>query len=147
NFLVDHVDDALTANPDLLLVGIGVDDPVERLLGRRDVVAPGREHDDRRADRLDVERPAVLDAGLAARQLVADEQLLDDPVDLGLVQEMEAAPPFLELEEARPRTLRRGEEIVILAEVIASRIEELEIRHEMRAVELATAEVGKQEGR
>ena len=45
----------------------------------------------------------ALEPGLAARQLVADEQLLDDPVHLRLVQEMEAAPPFLELEEALAR--------------------------------------------
>jgi hypothetical protein len=30
-----HADDALAADLDFLLVGIGVDDPVERLLGRR----------------------------------------------------------------------------------------------------------------
>jgi hypothetical protein len=51
----------------------------------------------------------MLDAGLSARQFVADEQVLDDPLDLGLVHEVEAAPPFLEFEKALARPLGRGE--------------------------------------
>jgi hypothetical protein len=75
DLLVHHVDDALTPDLDLLLVGVGVDDPAERLLWRRNVVAPGREHDDRRTDIFQIELPAMFKAGLSARQLVADEQL------------------------------------------------------------------------
>ena len=75
DLVVDHVDDALAANLDLMLVGVSVDDPVQRLLRRGDIVAPGGEHDDRRADRLEVELAAALDARLAARQPVADEQI------------------------------------------------------------------------
>ena len=36
----------------------------------------------------------------AAGQLVADEQVFDDPADLVVVHEIEAGPPFLEIEEA-----------------------------------------------
>jgi hypothetical protein len=34
-------------------------------------------------------------------------------MDLGLFHVVEAAPPFFELEEARARTLRRGEEVLV----------------------------------
>ncbi len=82
-----------------------------------------------------------------ARELVADEQVLDDPADLLLGHEVEAAPPFLEFEEARPAALGRGEEIIVFAEDVAARVHQLEIRHEMRAVEQAVAEVGEGERR
>ena len=53
---------------------VQVDDPVQRLLRRGDVVAPGAEHDDRRADVAQVDAHAVGGADLAGGQLVADEQ-------------------------------------------------------------------------
>ncbi len=95
---------------------------------------------------LEIEHAPVLEVRLAARELVADEQLLDDPVDLLFVHEVEAAPPLLEFEEARARALGRGEEVVILAEIVAARIELLEVRHQMRPVEHAVAEIGQVEG-
>jgi hypothetical protein len=51
---------------------------------------------------------------LAARQLVADEELLDDPADLGLVHPEIAAPPFLELEETVLARVDGAEQVVIL---------------------------------
>ena len=94
-----------------------------------------------------IERLAVVDARLAARQPVADEELLDDPADLGFVQEMEAAPPALELEEPLALALRVGEQVVILAQIVAARIEQLEIGDEMGAVELAVPEIRQQQRR
>ena len=122
-------------------VGVGVDDPVQRLLRRRDGVAIAGEHDDRRADLLHVDLTAALDARLAPRQPIADEQLLDDPADLGLGHEVIAAPPALEFEEFRPPRIDVAIEVVIFAPEVARRIEQLEIRDEMGAVELAMAEV------
>src|SRR5208282_5510869 len=103
-----YIDDALAADLDFLLVGVGVQDPVERLLRRRDVVAERGEDDDRRTDPLQNDGDPVLEPGLAASELVADEQLLDDPVHLLLVEELVAAPPLFELEEALALPLRRG---------------------------------------
>jgi hypothetical protein len=98
DFLVDHVDDALAPDADFGLVGIEIGDPVERLGWRGDIVAPtGKDHDGR-SDRLDIEHAPARQPRFAARQLVA-QKLFDDPADLVLVHEVEAAPPALELQE------------------------------------------------
>jgi hypothetical protein len=56
---VNGVDDRLSVGPDLAGVRIKVEDPSERLLRRRNVVAPGAEHHDGRADLAKVDRRAV----------------------------------------------------------------------------------------
>src|SRR5208283_524935 len=48
--VVQRVDDGLTVGHDLVDVVVEVENPVERLLRRRDVVAPGTEANDRRLD-------------------------------------------------------------------------------------------------
>ena len=63
DLVVHHVDDALAADLDFLLVGVGVEDPVERLLGRRDVVAERGEDDDRRTDPLQIDGDPHARAG------------------------------------------------------------------------------------
>ncbi|CUH44934.1 hypothetical protein RUM4293_03843 [Ruegeria atlantica] len=55
-----HVDDALAPQSDLFFVGIGVGDPVLRLLRRSDTVAVAGKDKDRTANRLDVQRHAGL---------------------------------------------------------------------------------------
>ena len=57
-FSCSAIHDGLVVEADVLDAAVDVGDPVERLLGRRDVVAPRREHDDGRADVADVD--AVL---------------------------------------------------------------------------------------
>ena len=59
NALVKAIDDRLAGLDDLILVVIEVEDPVQRLLRRRDVVAPGTEPDDRRFDIAQVDPQAV----------------------------------------------------------------------------------------
>ena len=44
---VDRVDNRLPIGPDLVDVGIAIEDPVQRLLRRGDIVALGAEHHDR----------------------------------------------------------------------------------------------------
>ena len=61
---------------------VEIEDPAERLLRRRDVVALRAEHDDRRADVAQVDRGAVRGMNPAGGELVADEQLVDDELDL-----------------------------------------------------------------
>ena len=80
--LVQRVDDGLAVGDDLVLVVVEVEDPVQRLLRRRDVVAPRAEHDDRRADVAQVDADAVGGADLARGELVADEQIVGDPLHL-----------------------------------------------------------------
>src|SRR4029078_6557827 len=93
--LVNQADDRLAVGLDLLGRRIDVADPVERLLRRCDVVAHRCEHDYRLLDRLQIEIAAGTKTRLALRQLVADEEVVDDPADLLFVHQVEAAPPAL----------------------------------------------------
>jgi hypothetical protein len=126
---------------DLLARAVDVGDPVERLLRRRDVVAHRREDDDRLLDRLEVEVTARAEARLARRELVADEEVADDPADLFLAEEVEAAPPALELEVALDLGVDVRVQVVPLLPQRVRGIEVLEVLHEMRAVERPGAEV------
>src|SRR5208337_190520 len=111
DLFVHHVYNALSAHADLMFIEIGVGDPVQRLLRRRNVVTPACEDDDRRADGLEVERAPGLQLRRAPRQFVADEYLFDDPADLGFIHVVEAAPPALEFEEAIAAAFGVGEEV------------------------------------
>jgi hypothetical protein len=55
---------------------------------------------------------------------------------------MAAAPPALELHEAVAPLRRVGEQVAILADVVAAGVEQLKVGDEVDAVELAAAEVG-----
>ena len=116
---------------------VDVGDPVERLLRRRDVVAHRREHDDRLLDRLQIEVAAGAEPRFALRELVADEEVVDDPADLFLVHQVEAAPPALELEEALGLGVDVVVQVVPLLPERVGGVEVLEVLHQMRAVELA----------
>ena len=94
--LVDRVDDRLAVGADLVDVLVEIENPAERLLRRRDVVALRAEHHDGRADIAQVDRGAVRRLDSAGGELVADEQLIDDELDLLGVQIDVAAPPALE---------------------------------------------------
>jgi len=141
DLLMQQVDDTLASDADFLDIGVAVGDPVQRLLRRGDVVATAGEDDDRRADVLDVHGAPRFELRHVAHQAVADEQLLDDPVDLGLVQAEEAAPPAFEFQETFALGIHLAEQVVVLAEEAAAWVQHLEVHHQMSAVEDATAEV------
>ena len=88
--------------------------------------------------------PPVLDR--ARPQLVADEEILRDPLDLFAVHQIEAAPPALELEEARRLGVDVGEHVVVLVPERVRRVEVLEVLHQPGAVELASAQVRGERG-
>ena len=147
HLVVNHINDALAAHADFVLVAVGIDDPVQRLLRRRDVVAPAGKHDDGRANRLEIEVAPRLQLRLSTGQAVADKNLLDDPADFGFVVEVVAAPPALEFEERVAVFIDTGVQVVVFAEVVAAGIELFKVAHQMRAVKFAVAEVGHQERR
>ena len=144
--LVHQADDHLPAGLDLLGASIDVGDPVERLLRRRDVVARRSEQDDGHLDVTQVETFARSGLHGAGPQLVADEQILRDPLDLLAVHQEVATPPALELEKALRLGVDVGEHLVVLVPERIGRIEVLEVLHEVSAVELACAEVGGERG-
>src|SRR5215470_6256614 len=75
------------------------------------------------------------------RELVADEQLIDDELDLFGVQVDVAAPPFLEAEITRRLGVDLGIKIVLLGPQRVGGILVFEILHQPSAVELAVAEI------
>ena len=98
---VDAVDDGAPAGADVVHVAIEVEDPAERLLHRADVVAErGRQMIGLVMLRRSKTWP-VDEVSLVASELVADEQLIDEPLKLATVQLDEIAPPLLEFEIAR----------------------------------------------
>ena len=63
--VMQRIDDRLPVGDDLAHVVVEVEDPVQRLLRRGDVVAPGAEADDRRLDVAQIDPHAVGRADLA----------------------------------------------------------------------------------
>ena len=100
-----------------------------------------QKHDDRRLDVAKVDPEPVGGANLAGRKLVADEQVVDDPLHFAGVEQNRAAPPGLKREEALLLGVDLGIDVVFLGPKRVRRIELLEIGDEVRAVELAGAEV------
>ena len=144
--LVDGVDDGLAPGADVVDAVVEVEDPVERLLRRGDVVALGAEDHDRRADRAQVDGGAVGRADVAGGEVVADEELVDDPLHLLGVQRDVAAPPLLEVEVALGLGVDLGPEVVLLGPEGVGRVLRLEVLHQRRAVEDAGAEVAGERG-
>ncbi len=83
---INGVENPLAALPDFIDVLVVVEDPVQRLLRRRDVVAVRAEADDRRLDFPDVETNAVAGDDLTGREFVADKQIVDHPLHLFAAQ-------------------------------------------------------------
>src|SRR5204863_5460375 len=104
-----------------------------------DVVAHRREDDDRLLDRLQIEVAPRPEPRLARRKLVADEEVADDPSDLLFAEEIEAAPPALELEVAVDLGVDVRPQVIPLLPQRIGGIEVLEVLHEMRPVERAGA--------
>src|SRR5208337_5157852 len=90
--MMQRVDDGLTVGDDLLDVVIQVEDPAQRLLGRRYVVPPRAEADDRRPDVAQVDAYALGSADLSGRELVSDEQIVGDPLHFAGVEQDRACP-------------------------------------------------------
>ena len=80
----------------------------------------------------------------ALPQLVADEEVARDPLDLLAVHEVEPAPPALEIEKARRLGVDVRVQVVVLVPERVRRVEVLEVLDEIRAVEDAVAQVGRQ---
>ena len=144
--VMQRVDDRLPVGDDLAHIVVEVEDPVQRLLRRGDVVAPGAEADDRRLDVAQIDAHAFGRANLAGRELVADEQVVGDPLHLARVQQHRAAPPGFEFEEALGLRIDLGIDVIGLGPKGVGGIERLEIADEARAVENPCAHVAGERG-
>ena len=81
------------------------------------------------------------------RELVADEQLIDDELDLLCVQIDVASPIAFEAQIARRLRVDLGIDIILLGPQRVCRVLVLEILHQPGAVELAAAEVAGKRGK
>ncbi len=100
DFLVNDIDDDLPVPFDVFHGAVHAGNPVERLLGRRDVVAHRRKNQDRAFDVFQADLPAFPQLQFASLQLVADKKIADDEVNFIVVHHEEAAPPFFKVEIA-----------------------------------------------
>src|SRR4029077_6269196 len=138
--------DRLAVVPDLVCVAVKVEYPTQRLLRRGNVVALRAEHDDRRADAAEIDAGPVGRLYFPAREVVVDEQLVDDELDFFRVQVDVPAPPALEAEITRPLGVDLGIESVWLGPERVRGILIFEILHQPGAVELPTTEIAGERG-
>ena len=145
--VMHRIDDALTAGLDFANAGIGVDDPVQGLGRRRNVVAVRREDDHRGAHiaQIDVQTTIQIDA--ATGQFVADEQVFDNPADFVFVHEIEAGPPAFEFQETFGPVIHVGKDFVILFPKGVGGVHVFEILDQIGPVEFAIAQIGQHHGR
>src|SRR4051794_40138714 len=116
NTLVHQADNHLPARLQILCRGVEVRDPVEGLLRRRDVVTKRGEQDDGGADSPKVEGVPLGPLCAPGCELVADEQVVDDPLDFLPAHQKEAAPPALKFQKALRLGVDLGEEVVVFLE-------------------------------
>src|SRR5207247_6424911 len=135
------IDDGLSVGADLVDVAVQIQYPSQRLLRRRDVIAFRTENDDRRGDMAKVHDPAVGCLDTPRGQIVADEELVDNELNLVGVEVDMPAPPALELQIAVRLGIDLGIDIVLLGPERVRGIHVLEILYQPRAVELA--EIGR----
>ena len=100
-----------------------------------------QKHDDRRLDVSEIDADAVGGADLPGRELVADEQIVDDPLHLAGVEQNGAAPPGLEREEPLRLGVDVGIDVVVLGPEGVGGIGDSKLAIEARPVEFAGAEV------
>ena len=118
---------------------VEIEDPVQRLLRRGDVVRLGAEHNDRRTDIAQVQARTIGRSDVSRSKLVADEQLIDDELHFCGVEQYMAAPPLLEFEIARRLGVDLRVEVVVLRPERVGGVEVLEVADQPRAVKLAVA--------
>src|SRR3954466_5908723 len=112
---VDRVDDCLSEGADLVDILIEVENPAECLCRRRDIVPLGAEYDDGGPNIAEVDRHAIPGLNSTRGEIVADEQLVDNELDLLGVQIDVATPPALEPEVARAFGVDLRVEVILLA--------------------------------
>src|SRR4026208_454652 len=94
------VDDRLSVRADIIDILVKIENPIERLLRRRDVVAPRAEDEDGRANVAGIDGRSIGTPNHTGRKLVADEELVDDLLHLFTIEHDMAAPIALEIEIA-----------------------------------------------
>src|SRR5580704_9039520 len=95
---VNRIDNRLPVGPDFIDVGVEIEDPVQRLLRWCDIVALGAEYQCRRSDIAQIDCLTVRHLDPASSEIVADEEFIDDELDLLGIEVDMSAPPTFEFE-------------------------------------------------
>ncbi len=143
DLFMHHVNDALAADADFPDIGIGICNPVKRLLWRCDVVTVAREHDDRRPNRLEVNRTARFEPSLVLGQAVADKKLFNDPANLGFVHQKEATPPGFKFQKGLVAPIDITKQIGIFSEQGSRWIEQFKVLNQMSSIKLPASKIRK----
>ncbi len=80
--LVNTVDDGLTVRADVIDIFIKIEDPIERLRRRGNIVSPGTEAHDGGFDVAQIDPHALRGHDLGGGELVPHEELVDDVLHL-----------------------------------------------------------------
>src|SRR6516164_1176402 len=99
--LMNGIDNGLAIGSNLVDAFIKVEYPSKRLLGRRDVVALRAEYHYRGPDVAKINRGTVRGLDPSFGEMIADEQLVDDKLDLLGIQIDVPSPPLLKTKIAR----------------------------------------------
>src|SRR4029077_279647 len=111
----------LAVAADVVDAVVEIENPTQRLLRRRNVVAFRAEHDDWRPYIAQIDRHAVRGLNPSRREIVADEQLIDDELNLFGIQGDVSAPPALESQIALRFRVDLGIEVVLLGPISVCR--------------------------
>ncbi len=141
NVLMDRIDNGLATGEQILVRTIEIDDPTEGLRRRGDVVSLGAEAQDRRADVAQIDPRPVAGDDLRGGEVIADEQLIDNPLHLRGIKLDVATPPLFEFQEALLLGVDLGPEGIVLGPEGIGGIEVLEVRNQIGAIEGATAQI------
>jgi hypothetical protein len=139
--LVNGIDDRLLIGPDVIHVGVAFEDPTQRLLRRSDVVAFGAEHHDRRTDVAQVNLLPVGQGDIAGGQVVANEEFVDNELNLLRVEIDVPTPPALEFKVAIGFGIDLRIDIVLLGPERVRGVLAFEILDQPGTIELPTAEI------
>src|SRR5579872_6848691 len=139
--LMHGVHDGLAERPDLIDIVVEVENPVERLLRRGDVVAFRAEYHDRRANIAQIDGGAVRYFDASGGEIIADEKLIDDELDFLGIEVDVPAPPALELEISRRFGIDFGINVILFGPKRVCRILIFKILHQPAAIEFSAADI------
>ena len=146
NLLVNHVDNAFATDTNFSHVGIRFCNPVQCLLGWRDIVAMTSKDNNRRLNILQINRASRLNTGFVFDDTVANEQLFHDPSNLGFIHQKKASPPPFEFKKCFFSSVSIPKQIGVLFKKCPARVQELKVLNQMGTIKLSAANVREQHG-
>ena len=137
---MQHINDGASGGGNGAFVAPRVNDPVQGLRRRRDVVTPGGKHHHWCGDLAQVNGLAALIHG-AARQAVADKQVFHNRFDLAAGHAEIATPPAFKLQKPLGFGVHRRPQVVVFVPQGVGRVQLLEIFHQVGTIKTIRTEV------